>query len=160
MEKITYLAKQLKNRAATYPHLTSLTLTQGELFSWNHTACAITYDVRSQNAAASLLHEFGHAALNHRDYSRDIDLLKLERAAWDAAQMLAKEYDVVIDEGLIESSLDTYRDWLHQRSQCPQCQATGIQTHNNTYTCPACKSSWAVNQARQCALRRYTKKRP
>ena len=160
MEKITYLLSQLKNSAASYSHLQSLTFTMGETFSWDHTACVITYCDAADDTPALLLHEYSHALLRHTTYQRDIELIKIERAAWSTAQDLAKQYTITIEDDLIESSLDTYRDWLHQRSQCPQCQATGIQADDNTYTCPACHSLWTVNEARQCALRRYTKKRP
>lgn len=161
MEKITSLAKKLQSKAAEHEHLHHLTLQQGEMFGWDHTACAITYNPREPQASAYLLHEFGHALLGHASYSYDIDLLKMERAAWDEALGLADEYDVAIDEVLIEDTLDTYRDWLHARSVCPACTATGVQTALSSYACIACGANWRVNDARQCALRRYpTKKRP
>ena len=82
-------------------------------------------------------------------------------AAWDKALQLAPEYDVAITDELIEESLDTYRDWLHSRSLCPHCNATGVQTATRHYQCLACHHAWRVNEARTCALRRYeTKKRP
>lgn len=161
MEKITSLAQKLKNSVSGIPHLTHLTLTKGEMFGWNHTACAITYHPAAQDSEAYLLHEFGHALLGHEAYAHDIELIRMERDAWNQAQELGAQYDIAIDEDLIEDALDTYRDWLHSRSLCPRCDATGVQTDSHTYQCVACSNVWRVNEARTCALRRYsTKKRP
>ena len=160
MEKITSLVNELKNNAARLPHLHSLTLKKGELFSWNHTACAILYNPNIENAQAYLLHEYCHALLGHHHYEHDIDLIKLERAAWDKAVEMSQAYGIVITEDTIETALDSYRDWLHNRSLCPHCGATGIETASHEYSCPACGTVWHVNEARTCALRRYTKKRP
>lgn len=159
MEKITSLVKSLKSSTASEPALRSLTLKKGELFSWNHTACAITYNPQSEGAEAYLLHEFSHALLGHKGYAKDIDLLKMERAAWDKALELAKTVNVDIDEELIETSLDTYRDWLHDRSTCPSCNATGIEASKQQYECISCHTTWRVNEARDCSLRRYTTKK-
>lgn len=155
MEKITWLLPKLHTKAADIPHLQHLTITPGEVFCWNHTACAITYDASAQYAEAQLLHEFGHALLNHKQYLRDIGLLAMERTAWDQAITLAHEFNVQIHEGCIEEALDTYRDWLHARSLCPHCAATGVQTKRHHYQCLACLHTWRVNDARTCQLRRY-----
>lgn len=105
---------------------------------------------------ASLLHELAHAILDHKTYARDIELIELERDAWTHAQAtLAPTYNIAIGTNQIEDALDTYRDWLHARSTCPNCQATGVQTERNAYKCLACLSKWRVNDARICALRRY-----
>jgi len=159
MEKITSLVKNLKSSAAAEPQLHSLTLKKGELFSWNYTACAITYNPDIENTEAYLLHEFSHALLGHKEYAKDIELLNMERAAWDKALIIADTFNVDIGEDLIEESLDTYRDWLHNRSTCPNCSATGIETSNQLYECVACHTTWHVNEARDCSLRRYTTKK-
>lgn len=159
MEKITSLLKKLKSKAASEAHLHHLTFKEGEMFGWNHTACAISYNPSAKDAQMYLLHEFGHALLGHTSYSRDIVLLKMERDAWEAARELGSEYGVHMSDEIIEGSLDTYRDWLHSRSLCPRCSATGIQSKSQQYSCPACRTTWEVNEARTCALRRYTKKR-
>lgn len=44
MVKISSLLKKLTNKSSDYPHLADLTFVEGEIFSWNHTACAISYD--------------------------------------------------------------------------------------------------------------------
>jgi len=149
------LAKKLKNKAAHYPHLSRLVLHKDETFGWNHTACAIYYNPTAGGAEYYLLHEFGHAVLQHSDFSHDIDLLKMERAAWEEAKKIGDSYGITIPEDAIEDALDTYRDWLHNRSACPTCAATGIQVAPFTYQCTACHSQWRVNEARTCSLRRY-----
>lgn len=159
MEKITSLAKKLKSRASLESHLHSLTLTKGELFSWDYTACAITYQPEAASAAAYLLHEFSHALLRHTTYRQDIDLIKMERAAWDNALSIASDYGVAISDDVIESAIDTYRDWLHNRSLCPNCGAAGVQVDDDQYSCISCHTNWHVNEARTCALRRYQTKR-
>lgn len=157
MEKITSLAKKLANDLAKQPGLAHLTLQQGEMFGWDHTACAISYQPNEPHAAAYLLHECGHALLGHAAYKRDIELIAMERAAWDEALVLAPRYGITVDEELVEDALDTYRDWLHARSLCPHCSATGVQTAAHVYSCLACHHKWQVNEARSCALRRYSK---
>ena len=156
MEKITSLVKKLKNSVAHEPRLHSLTLKKSELFSWNHTACAITYNPAVNNAEQYLLHEFGHALLGHTEYGQDIELLHMEQEAWAKAAEIAGHYSITIDDTVIESSLDTYRDWLHSRSRCPACQSTGIEINKHHYRCLFCQTEWKVNEARGCSLRRFT----
>lgn len=157
MAKITWLSQKISADALSVPHLAHLTLVQGEMFRWNYTACAITYNPNDPHACQRLLHEYGHALLNHSGYSRDIELIAMERAAWQEALETAAKFSVAIDSELIEDDIDTYRDWLHARSQCPHCQSTGLQTGPNKYSCLACGGSWRVNQAKHCQLRRYLK---
>ncbi|HMQ96212.1 MAG TPA: hypothetical protein PKD19_03245 [Candidatus Saccharibacteria bacterium] len=103
-----------------------------------------------------MLHELGHGLLNHQSYSRDIELLGYERDAWEEAKKIATNYTVELQQNDIEKHLDSYRDWLHSRSTCPACESSGLQTAKYRYTCLACKHIWRVNEARTCALRRYT----
>jgi hypothetical protein len=127
-------------------------------FRWSPEEATIYYDEQS-NDSATLLHELSHAILDHTSYLKDIGLLELERDAWEYARTtLAPTYSVDIKEDLIQDSLDTYRDWLHARSVCPTCTATGIQVKQRAYRCIACGTVWQVNDARFCALRRYIKK--
>lgn len=124
-------------------------------FRWSPNEKTVYYGASSGDTA-SLLHELAHAILNHGDYTRDIELIQIERDAWNHAQStLSPKYGVHISDDLIEDSLDTYRDWLHARSTCPDCQATGVQTKKHHYKCLVCGGVWRVNDARVCALRRY-----
>ena len=155
MAKISWLISKLGNNHSPATGM-PLTFVKSDFFGWNANERTITYAPDAPHAPAFLLHELGHALLGHADYSDDIHLLAMERAAWDKALQLAPEYDVAITDELIEESLDTYRDWLHARSTCKNCQAVGLQIKKNTYHCIACDNSWRVNEARTCALRRYT----
>lgn len=126
----------------------------GDDFRWSPHSRTIYY--ANTVDKASLIHELAHAVLGHSAYTQDIELVKMERDAWDyAVTSLAGRYGLRIDEDLIQDALDTYRNWLHARSTCPDCQATGLQTAANLYACLACRTEWRVNEARFCALRRY-----
>ncbi|MBQ2695270.1 hypothetical protein IJG04_01375 [Candidatus Saccharibacteria bacterium] len=86
------------------------------------------------------LHEVSHAILGHKTFRMDVERLRMESEAWDKARELAIEYGIEINEDLIEDELDTYRDWLHQRSRCPKCGLTRFQTQDTKYHCPQCDS--------------------
>ncbi|MDO5480473.1 MAG: TFIIB-type zinc finger domain-containing protein [Candidatus Saccharibacteria bacterium] len=88
-----------------------------------------------------LLHEMGHALSFHRDFKTEVGRLKMEVEAWEKARELCALYGVLTDEELIESELDTYRDWLHQKSRCPLCGLTRFQTPDGTFYCPKCDVS-------------------
>ena len=122
-------------------------------FHWSPQKKSIFY---AQDSAALLLHELAHALLGHTSYARDVVLIEMERDAWAYARTtLAPQYNLKITDDEIDSSLDTYRDWLHARSICPECKATGVQIQTDEYKCLACYTHWHVNEARTCALRRY-----
>jgi hypothetical protein len=140
------------NLHKTYPQF--LFVAESE-FRWDPDTQSVFYDQSSSDTAA-LLHELAHGLLDHTVYHRDVELLELEQAAWRyAADPLAPDYNVIITDDQIEDSLDSYRDWLHARSTCPNCKATGFQIKPNLYKCIACFELWKVNDARACALRRY-----
>lgn len=139
--------------AADYP---AITFTVGDDYAWLPDTGTIAYK-EQPDSAPYILHELAHAVLGHADYRRDIELLQLERHAWDyAGDTLAPHYGVRIDDEQREQALDSYRDWLHARSTCPACGATGLQTAASTYQCPACQQQWQVNEARNCQLQRHT----
>jgi len=127
---------------------------QAEHFLWSPSEQTIYYTTEDKGYSF-LFHELSHGLLKHTDYSHDIELITMERDAWDKALELAEMYKLVIDDDLIQSTLDTYRDWLHARSTCPQCKAIGLQVKKHAYACPACRHTWRVNEARICALRRF-----
>lgn len=85
------------------------------------------------------LHEFSHAILGHRSFKIDVERLKMENAAWDKARELAQKYKIEVDDDLIQDELDTYRDWLHQKSRCPKCGLTRYQAPDGVYHCPRCE---------------------
>ena len=85
-----------------------------------------------------ILHEVGHALLEHKNFNTDIERVKMERDAWEKAKELCERYDVFYDEELVEAELDTYRDWLHKKTRCPQCGLTRYQVEDGRYICPKC----------------------
>lgn len=125
----------------------------GNIFSWSPEHSLITYRTDSkeelQNSWA-LLHEAAHALLGHSSYQRDADLLMMEVAAWKRAEELAHESGTTISEDHIQDCLDTYRDWLHQRSTCPRCSTVSFQVSTREYRCHNCLATWSVSKARFC----------
>jgi hypothetical protein len=143
---------------AQYPNLQ---FTHGERFSWSPETNEIFYkpDAEGETAAWSLLHETGHALLRHQDYRADVELLRLEIAAWERARLLATDVGVTIDEDHIQDCLDTYRDWLHKRSICPTCTAKSLQQDDFIhYRCYNCHTVWKVSGDRFCRSYRSTHK--
>lgn len=98
----------------------------------------ILFNTLDQNFNSLILHELGHATLGHRTFKTDIDRIKMERAAWNEAKNIAKNYHISIDDNLIESAIDSYRDWLHAKSKCKKCGLTKYQDSNGVYHCPYC----------------------
>ena len=102
-----------------------------------------------------LFHELGHALCQHKSFVQDIELLHIERDAWEKAREIAAKYGVKITDEQIENALDGYRDWLHQRSSCPNCDQTGLQRRSDgRYECFNCGTVWTANDARKCGLKR------
>lgn len=86
------------------------------------------------------LHELSHAICKHKSFRIDVERLKMEVEAWEKAKELASSYHIEVDEELIQQELDTYRDWLHQKSRCPKCGLTRYQTMDRQYHCPLCEN--------------------
>jgi hypothetical protein len=148
MHTISSLIELLK---ADHP---SVTFVLSDTFSWSPDIKTIQYDPSGHTA--ELLHEVGHAILGHSSYTLDISLLRMEREAWDiASKELSAKYLVPIPADFVEEHLDSYREWLHARSTCPSCSANGLQIDTKLYRCSACHTTWRVNEARLCRLKRY-----
>lgn len=133
----------------------------GDAFFWSSKNNQIQYSpnlLSRREGLWSILHELGHALCDHHDYSSDIELLILEREAWAKARVLAQKYSLVIDENHIEDCMDTYREWLHQRSQCPRCGSHTLQQKSEAYSCYNCKQKWSVTLSRFCRPYRLRKK--
>ncbi len=156
---LTLLAKLEKD----FPELT---FEAGTEFCWSPKTQCITYyaDPDDETVAAwSLLHEVAHADLGHNRYGSDFELLHMEAAAWHQAAKLAEKYGYEISSDHIQDCLDTYRDWLHQRSTCPRCGTTSLQATARKYQCHNCSTSWTVTASRFCRPYRrlqQTKKPP
>jgi NADH pyrophosphatase NudC (nudix superfamily) len=133
-----------------HPHLT---FTSKGVFCWLPKKREIQYDEQASgaNACFALLHEVGHALLDHSHYSADFQLLDMEVAAWERAEQLAKRYLITIDEDHIQDCLDSYRDWIHRRSICPTCSTKSLQQDNSaSYRCHNCHNTWQVASSRFC----------
>ena len=132
-----------------------VTFAAAERFAWAPAIRTVTYSQTEPENVELLLHELSHGLLGHHEYSKDVELVAMEAAAWDKALELATTYGVKLNPDAAQDNLDTYREWLHARSTCPQCEATGYQSKKDAYTCVACGHEWRVNEARLCGLRRY-----
>lgn len=148
----------LKKLKRDYPELT---FTATKEFCWSPKTQEISYNseaVNSRTGTWSLLHEIGHAIAKHNTYNSDFELLQLEATAWEEGRKIGKNYGYDIDANHIEDCLDTYRDWLHQRSACPKCNNRSFQQNNRQYSCFNCGTSWSVSPSRFCRPYRMVKK--
>ena len=138
-----------------------LAFAPSDIFSWSSRKQTVNYakvPADPVHAVWSLLHEMGHALLNHTTYQTDFELVKMEAAAWDRAAALGKKYSHIIDVDHIQDCLDTYRDWLYQRSKCPRCTVTSLQKDMHTYSCYNCDTEWRVSRSKLCRPYRLLQK--
>lgn len=150
----------LEQLQIAYPGLTFVADTR---YCWSPTKKSIHYDAQRTDEAAdwSLLHETGHALLEHDGYLADFELIKLEMAAWTKARELAQSLNTFIDEDHIQDCLDTYRDWLYGRSICPECSTKALQQKDyEHYRCYNCHTRWHVTPSRFCRVYRASKRVP
>ncbi|MCA9342947.1 hypothetical protein KC950_02985 [Candidatus Saccharibacteria bacterium] len=124
----------------------------GDKFYWSPESSTVFYEISDSNQTDSwtLLHETAHALLGHKNYKTDLELVKMELEAWSKAKLLCRDYDITIDNDYIEDCLDSYRDWLHQRSTCPMCNMRSLQNDSSHYQCFNCKHIWKVSTSRMC----------
>ena len=151
MAQTNSLVKKLRSNYSNFQ------FKEGDTFRWSPDKKTIYFppDMSKQDEKI-LLHELAHALLDHTDYDKDIELIHKESEAWEyAAETLSKRHNVAISEDDIEETMNSYRDWLHKRSLCPECFSNAPQQPKNTYKCIACGCSWRANDARICELRRY-----
>jgi len=129
-----------------------LVFTSGEEFCWSPKTHTVIYRSGQPSLTAdwALLHEVGHALLKHHNYNSDLELISMESQAWDKAKELGDKYGQQIDPDHIEDCMDTYRDWLHQRSACPVCATRSLQQDAQHYKCFNCGQVWAVTASRFC----------
>lgn len=124
----------------------------GTGFFWSPQTKSISYKLKSKqkNIEWTLLHEVAHAQLKHINYRSDVELLNMEVAAWAHACELAGIYKLKISDDHIQNCLDSYRNWLHQRSTCPICYTHSLQQDSDHYRCYNCHTVWKVSAARFC----------
>lgn len=139
----------IKKLQLSYPHLV---FTEAEVARWSPSDKVVYYTTNEEKHSSwTLLHETGHALLDHRTYENDVDLLRKELSAWLKAIEIANVHSIKIDQEYIDYCLDSYRDWVHRRSTCPACNMQGLQDNHGThYKCPNCANYWRVSKARFC----------
>ncbi|HEY4964719.1 MAG TPA: hypothetical protein VIH90_08595 [Candidatus Saccharimonadales bacterium] len=99
----------------------------------------------------SLIHEVGHALLEHKSYDADFMLIRLEVEAWNKAKEISNDLGISINEDHIQDCLDTYRDWIFKRSICPNCTTKCFQQSDfSHYSCFNCHATWRVTPSRFC----------
>jgi hypothetical protein len=133
--------------------LPKVQFTAGKKFYWSPETGEVFYnaDGKGPRDSWALLHETGHALLEHKSYNTDIELLKMEIAAWDKAHELGAQFGITIDENHVQDCLDTYRDWLHARALCPTCSTRCLQLNSGSeYRCHNCHTNWKVTPSRFC----------
>ncbi len=126
---------------------------QGTDFHWSPKQSQVSYNPNLLGqipGQCTLLHEVGHAILNHTSYQSDLELLQMEVAAWEEAKVLGVKYKITIYDDYIQNCLDSYRDWLHLRSKCPMCGIHCAQTDIRHYKCLNCQHTWIVSSSRFC----------
>ena len=128
---VTFLAKIKSD----YPELKFV---KGRKFAFRPPKTIIVPENGDEFDSLRLLHELGHALIRLWDFNTEIERLKIEVLAWEKAKELAPSYGISVNEDLIEGELDSYRDWLHQKSRCPECGLTRFQTPDGIFRCPRC----------------------
>ena len=144
------MSNLLKKLSDDFP---GIKFVEGQSFYWSPSDRTVTYkdlSTQPEKSEWSLLHEVSHGILGHLSYNSDFELVKLEVEAWQYAKKLATKYHIKIDPEHIQDCLDTYRDWLHRRSTCPECGTVSIQTDPKSYKCINCAAIWHVSNSRFC----------
>ena len=137
----------IEQLAKDYP---GFSIERGKQEHWSPRTNAITFNPKQtpERIRFGILHELAHALLGNTSYQSDFELLKMESEAWHLAAKIGLKYGVTISDDHIQNCLDTYRDWLHRRSQCPTCGLHVIQETNTNYKCFNCGSTWNVSSGR------------
>ncbi|HMT19217.1 MAG TPA: hypothetical protein PKD20_04575 [Candidatus Saccharibacteria bacterium] len=152
MPELSTLISQIKKLHST------LLFVADKTFYWSPKDATIHFDKNASGNEAgwSLIHETGHALLEHTRYYSDIELVQMELAAWERAKEVASLLNVSIEEDHIQDCIDSYRDWLYKRSLCPHCDLCGVQIDKSVYTCVFCLQEWRVTNERFCRPYRKT----
>ncbi len=123
---------------------------RGQQEHWSPKNNTITFNPAQtpERIRFGVLHELAHAILEHNNYSSDFQLLEMESEAWHLASEIGLKYGVSISEDHVQNCLDTYRDWLHNRSKCPSCGMHVLQKSASAYRCFNCSTVWKVSAGR------------
>ena len=87
----------------------TISFEQSEDFYWSPTVSTVHFGpIRTPEDTLTLLHEVAHAHLGHSHFNRDLDLIHIEREAWDHVRdVLGPRYSIQATEDDIEDMLDT-----------------------------------------------------
>lgn len=135
------LSQLITNLRLAYP---DLIIAAGDRFRF-HPPRTIFYPKNPPATTAPclyLLHEVGHYLQKDQNYTTDLELLQLESRAWANAKTLCQKFQITWDQTFAEHCLDSYRDWLHNRSLCPNCLINGYSDPSGLYHCPLCAKTW------------------
>ena len=102
----------------------------------------ILYLESNENFRLLLLHELAHALLGHFSFDRSLERLQIERDAWEKTRELCDLHSVPFNESLAEAELNTYRDWVHQKTLCKTCGATCLEVNSESLFCPNCQKTY------------------
>ncbi|MBQ6130088.1 hypothetical protein IJI72_00065 [Candidatus Saccharibacteria bacterium] len=102
----------------------------------------IYYEIKNDHFPLLLLHETAHALLNHYSFDTSLERLTIERDAWEKTRSLCKKFAQPFDEDFAEANLNTYRDWLHQKTLCKVCGLTCLEVSSTTLFCPFCQKTY------------------
>ena len=130
------MSKLLDKLQSDYPEVV---FKEGGRFSFRPPK-TITIGPIEEHGDLLLLHELGHYASSHRDFTTDAKRIKMEREAWEKARELAAQYNVDFNEDVVEEEMDTYRNWLDNRSRCKKCGLSCYQSEDGKYHCPRCEN--------------------
>lgn len=147
MDAITMQKMHLPSLQVLRRDFPAITFTQDESFHWSPKLKTVFYEadaVETIEKLQQLFHEIGHAVCGHTKFTSGIQLLRLETEAWARAKVIARKYGITIQQTKIEQCLDSYRDWLHLRSSCPNCTTVATEIEDNTYRCFTCLQQWKV----------------
>lgn len=145
---MTALESLLTKLERDYP---DISFERSDVARWSPLEQTIYYD----NNPTNTVHELGHALLGHSSFTQDVELIRIERDAWEKAREIAGNYDITISDKIVEFAMDNYREWLHKRSLCPTCSQVGVQSLKDlSYYCVNCGTKWQANDARSCGLKR------
>ncbi|MDO8265472.1 MAG: hypothetical protein Q7T41_00850 [Candidatus Saccharibacteria bacterium] len=140
--------KLIKDILKIYP---DIAFKEGDNYYWSPSNQTVYFgNNETSEGLWALLHESGHAILKHIHYYSDIQLVSMELQAWEKAKEIAVSHNIEIDEDHIQDCLDSYRDWIHKRSLCPDCNLAGLQINTHTYSCVFCNNKWKVSTERFC----------
>lgn len=131
--------------------------TPSDVFHWSPENNTIFYndaEVHNPKGRLSLLHEVAHGLLGHTTYRYDVELIKIESAAWVRTKELAAEQEIAFDDEHAQECLESYRSWLHKRATCPNCQQVTLEAKPQHYACFNCHTQWNVPRSQLCQIQR------